>query len=361
MRGASRFAGISALVMACGLVPTHAQTVQTASSRTHAISAMRKYLRTLDAAGEFSGTVLVAQRGVPILQEGYGFADRAWQIRNTAESAFKIGSISKQFTALGILLLESEGRLSVMDPICKYLKDCPAWWYGITIQQALTHVSGIPDVVRVPGFEHRMTTPTTLDGTIGWVRDLPLDFKPGSQFQYGNTGYLIAARIIEIVSGMPFDSYMRSRVYDRLGLRHTAYAENGKIFPHEAQGYVVRGGVWEHAPYIDMTIPIGAGSELSTVGDFLLYDRALDGDGKLPSSVVTAMFSDYGHEYGYGWEVTHRFDQRLLAHVGDINGFGSYVARYPESHVLVVVLSNRERAPVRQINDSLASLTLRAR
>ncbi len=317
---------------------------------------MAAFMSTFADADRFAGTVLVAEKGRVIFQRSYGMANREWGIANDSATIFRIGSISKQFTALGLLTLQDRGVLSMNDALCAHVSACPPAWRKITLHHLLTHASGIPDVVRLPDFPAMSTQPTTLDRTIARFRSLPLEFPPGSAFRYGNSGYILAARIIERASGMSYERFMR-QVYDGIGLAHTGYAANERIIPHSASGYVRDRGSYARASYIDMTVPVGAGAEYSSVGDFLAYDQALYAN-RPSAGAVAAMFTDYGHGYGYGWEIGSRWGETSYSHVGDINGFGAYVARYPARELLVVVLSNLERSPVQEINEGLARRAL---
>ena len=177
--------------------------VVTAAAAPDSIAiAIERYVGALADSGSFSGVVLVADSGRIRVRKGFGFADAQWQIPNDPSAAFRIGSVTKQFTAAAVLLLQDRGRLHVTDPICRYLSPCPRAWRDVTIHHLLTHTSGIPDLVRLPGFGETVTRPTTLDETIERFRDLPLEYVPGSQFSYGNSGYVLAARIIERVTGV---------------------------------------------------------------------------------------------------------------------------------------------------------------
>ena len=150
-----------------------------------------EYLNTITRQGNFSGSVLVDRDGKVVFSKGYGLANLEFEIPNTPQTKFRLGSITKQFTAAAILLLQERGKLSVQDPVCKYYVDsCPASWSEITIHHLLTHTSGIPNYTNFPDWQKTMMIPVTIDSLIGRFKDRPLEFKPGTKMSYGNSGYV---------------------------------------------------------------------------------------------------------------------------------------------------------------------------
>lgn len=311
----------------------------------------------LDEQGRagFSGAVLVARNG-RVLERAYGQADREWNIPNTVTTRFRIGSLTKQFTATAIMLLAQDGRLSLDDPICRFLDSCPEAWRPIRIAQLLNHSSGIPDFVRLPGMRERFTLPARLEDTIALVAARPLDFAPGTDARYGNSGFLISALIIARVSGLSYERFLQDRIYAPLGMAGSGYAHDEPLLPGRAHGYVrTRVGSIENAPYIDMSIPIGAGSQYSTVEDLYRWDRALAGDGLLSAAARARMFAAGTGGFGYGWEVAEEQGRRVIEHNGDINGFGAFIARYPDQDAVIVILTNVEGTRVREMKDQIAA------
>jgi D-alanyl-D-alanine carboxypeptidase len=320
---------------------------------------VRHYLDEQGAAG-FSGAVLVARHG-QVLERAYGLADREWSISNTPRTRFRIGSLTKQFTAAAVMLLAQDGRLSLDDPVCTYVDHCPETWRPIRIVQLLNHSSGITDFVRLPGMRDRFTQPTRLADTIALLEAQALDFAPGSDARYGNSGFLISASIIERLSGMSYADFLDRRIYRPLGMSGSGYAYDGPIIPERARGYVRHGGHVENAPYIDMSIPIGAGSQYSTVEDLYRWDRALRGDRLLSAPARARMFASGLGGFGLGWEVAREYGRRVLEHNGDINGFGAFIARYPDDDAVIIVLTNIEGTYVRDMKDALAARLFGAR
>lgn len=319
-------------------------------------SRLNTYMNSLARGGEFSGAVLVARNGTILLDKGYGFADIEFGIPNTPATKFKIGSLTKQFTAMAMLILSERKKISLQDSLCKYIPECPAAWQPVKLAYLLNHSSGIPDFVRLPGFGDTITLPTTLEKTIARLKKEPLDFPAGEQAHYGNSGLLLSAYIIEKVSGKSYEDFLRENIYTPLGMFNSGYAHNETIIKNRASGYTKDKGEFFNASYIDMSIPIGAGSQYSTVEDLYLWDQALAANKLISPQLTGEMFAPGKEDFGYGWEISQRFNRKLISHIGDINGFGAFIARYPEDKSFIVVLSNVERTPVRKISDDLAKI-----
>lgn len=310
------------------------------------------------ASGAFAGAVLVEKDGEVLLRKGCGLANAEHGIPNSPDGIFLIGSLTKQFTAAGVLLLVQDGKLGIDDAACRYLGGCPASWSRVTIRQLLQHTSGIPDLVRLPDFGATMTLPTTLEKTLQRLAREPLLWTPGTKYEYGNSGFLIAARLIEGVSGVPYDVFMRTRVFEPLGMTRSGYAFHESVLPLRASGYMRRKGVLENASYLDMSIPAGAGSQYSTLDDLLRWHRELRTGRILNASSRALLFEPGIGGYALGWHVTEHAGRRTGEHIGDINGYGSYIVRGLTDDFVVVVLSNIEGAPVKRISVSLIDALL---
>ena len=225
---------------------------------------------------KFSGSVLVARDGKPIFRKSYGFADREWDIPNTPGTKFRLGSITKQFTATCIMQLVEAGKINVDDPISKYYADSPAAWSKVTIHHLLTHTSGMPSYTELPGFfQKQAMSDRTPEEIIKLTQDQPLQFEPGSKFRYDNTGYIILGYVIEKVSGEKYADYLQKHIFDPLGMHDTGYDMAKDIIPHRASGYLYADGKWINSPYLAMSLPYAAGSLYSTVDDLLIWDQAL--------------------------------------------------------------------------------------
>src|SRR5215469_5337643 len=264
-------------------------------------------IQPLVKADQFNGTVLVARNGIPVFQQAYGLADREWNVPDTLNTKFRIGSITKQFTATAILQLQEAGKLSVDDPVSKYYTDAPDAWKGITIRHLLTHTSGIPSYTSIPHFfDGEAKLDRTPEQIIKLTADKPLEFEPGSKFVYDNSGYIILGYIIEKVSGEHYADYVQHHIFDPLGMKSSGYDVSETIIPNRAAGYRFEKDKYVNAEYLSMTEPFSAGSLYSTVGDMLVWDQALYAGKLLSPSSFQAMFTDYGHNYGFGWTIDNQ-------------------------------------------------------
>lgn len=315
------------------------------------------------ANGElFSGAVLVAVDGKPVLRLGVGLADRELGVAATPQTKFRIGSITKQFTATAILQLQEAGKLSIDDPISKYYPEAPAAWSKITLRHLLTHTSGIPTYTALPGFFARdARLPHTPEELIKLTRDKPLDFEPGSKFAYDNSGYILLGYVVEKASGQRYADYVQQHIFAPLGMTASGYDDSGRVIPGRAQGYE-RGpdGAWRNAPFLDMSVPYAAGSLYSTVDDLLTWDQAIYGARLLKPDSLKAMSTDYGHKYGFGFVVDQKWGQDRIWHNGGINGFTSSFQRYPQARVTAVALNNEGTPATDKLAADLAGLCLGA-
>jgi CubicO group peptidase (beta-lactamase class C family) len=325
----------------------------------HALDATSKYDEYLDACvrvRHFSGAVLVLRDGMPIFSKGYGLANAEHQVSNTPETKFRLGSITKQFTAMAILILQERGKLALEDPIGKYLDDAPKTWEAVTIHHLLTHTSGIPSYTSDPEYVKKMAQPETVKTMIQRFRDKPLDFKPGEKFQYSNSGYFLLGAIIEKVSGQSYEAFLKEAIFDPLDMKDTGYDHPSTVLAHRASGYTRKGEVLQNAEYLDMAQPYAAGSLYSTTLDLAKWDRALNDGALISGESMTRMFTPEKNDYAYGWSVSTRSNRKEIAHGGGINGFATDIVRYPDQKVCVVVLCNVLPANPGKIARDLAAI-----
>jgi CubicO group peptidase (beta-lactamase class C family) len=323
---------VLALLMAPGSsTPTPAQDL---------IPRFEKYMDACIKANHFSGSVLVSKDGETLFAKGYGFANAEHQVPNTTRTKFRLGSITKQFTAMAILILQERGKLKVEDPIGKYLDDAPKAWEGVTIHHLLTHTGGVPSYTDDPAFRKKMMMPETVKSMISRFRDKPLDFKPGEKFHYSNSGYFLLGAIVEKLSGKSYEAFLKEAIFEPLGMKDTGYDHSETLIPGRASGYIRAGEGLKNAEYLDMAQPYAAGSLYSTAEDLARWDRSL-GEGKLISKESYAkMYTPFKSDYAYGWMVTTAKGRKEIQHGGGINGFNTEILRYPDQKVCVVVLCN---------------------
>ena len=296
-------------------------------------------------SADFNGSVLVAKDGEILYSKGIGMADEATKLANTPETRFRIGSITKQFTAMAILILESRGLVKPSDSICDYIDDCPKAWKAVTIEHLLAHTSGIASYTDQPDFDPMKTaTPSQI---VASVADIPLTWTPGESYSYTNTGYVLLGMVIEKVSGTSYEAFLQDEIFGPLGMKDSGY-EHGDT-PGLATGYSM--GVKVADP-LDMSLPYAAGGLYSTVLDLNRWEEALYTERLAPAADMARFFTPMvestdqaGFGYAYGQLVGDDRGSRLVWHNGGINGFYTHLSRYPDDHITVALLTNRERSP----------------
>jgi len=316
---------------------------------------MDAYLQAVTQQGKFSGAVLAAQGGTVLYSAGYGLANREHEVPNTPQTKFRIGSITKQFTAMAILLLHEAGKLDLHDPICKHLPYSPDIWREITVHHLLNHTSGL---VRTNDTATARKLPLTLREIVETITRTPLCFKPGTRQEYSNDGYILLGDIIERVSGRSYADFLRDHVFEPLEMTDSGYDEHEPVLPHRATGYQKLGAEWVHADYIDMGCPFAAGALYSTVEDLYRWDCALRARWLIsPASheamtTVTPLLANYG----YGLAIGREHDRRTIGHAGGINGFRANYTRFPEEDACIIVLSNSEASDFFGVSKTLGAI-----
>lgn len=292
----------------------------------------------------FSGAILVVRDHKVLVSKGYGYADREKQIPNESNTKFRIGSLTKQFTAMAILILHNRGKLDVKDQIKKYLPDCPSQWEEITIHHLLIHSTGIPDFTVGYEYDEIKNLRLTPDEIIARFKDRRLIFEPGTKWQYSNSNYIVLGKIIEQVSGQSYGSFLQENIFSPLAMTSTGYDDNDSDL---AVGYYDT----KIADHIDMSILFASGGLYSTVADLYRWDQALFTEKLIPRKLLEEMFTPYipiphnyikDDYYGYGWIIKKEEGNKVILHDGRINGFSSLITRYPDEKSLIVILCNQE-------------------
>jgi len=321
------------------------------------------YMDNLVENKHFNGSVLVAHKGEVLLKKGYGMANFEYDIANTSKTKFRIGSITKGFTAMAIVKLEEKGLLSIEDTIDKYLRDFPNGEL-ITIHHLLTHTSGIFNYVASAEFwerDMRLYTPS-LEELIALFKDKPLAFRPGKKFNYSNSDYVLLLTIIEKVTGLAYEEYVKIEILDKISTFDTGFDNGRNIIKYIAKGY----SVWKdiiHAEFADMSKTRGGYGMYSTVEDLYLWDRALYSDLLVSKDSLNKIFTSYHSCHsGYGWfvreQVINGLPRKRVSHFGDISGFVNNFVRFIEDDLVVIILSNFNITPVEELSDSLAKIVL---
>lgn len=319
-----------------------------ANDNQHLFERLNGYIAAEARDHLFRGAVLVGISGKVLFKKAYGMANEEWNIQNTTTTKFRIASLTKQFTAACILLLQERGRLKVQDQISQYLPGLPEAWQSITIHQLLTHTSGIPNYTDSSQLAKLNRVGATPEEMVALVASRPLDFKPGTQWRYTNTGYILLGMIIEKVSGRSYAEFLKSNIFERLGMLNSGYDRAADILKERASGYQIKDGAIANADFIDMSSAYAAGAIYSTIGDLYLWNEALaQGGNVLSDSSLKQMFTEYpeatyqGQHYGYGIVISReKFGKLLYYHGGGVEGFSSSIQRYPSERVCIIVLSN---------------------
>jgi CubicO group peptidase (beta-lactamase class C family) len=301
---------------------------------------MEQVVQSYVANKTFMGSVLVVRDKAVLLDKGYGSADLEWDIPNSPTTKFRLGSITKQFTAASILLLEERGKLNINDPVKKYMADAPAAWDKVTIYNLLTHTSGIPSFTGFPDYESTEAFATTPEKLVARFRDKPLEFQPGEKFAYDNSGYVLLGYLIEKISGETYAQFVQENIFTPLQMKDSGYDSNSAIIMHRASGYSNGKEGIENAGFIHMTIPFAAGSLYSTVEDLARWEQGLFGGKVLSPASLQKMITPFKENYAFGLAVSTANGHKLIEHGGGIEGFNTHLAYYPDDKLIVVVLGN---------------------
>src|SRR5690349_2276950 len=313
---------------------------------------------------QFNGSALVAENGKVVYKNAFGMANMEWNIPNTSDTKFRLGSITKQFTATIILQLVEQGKIKLDGKLSDYLPDYRKdVGEKVTIHNLLTHTSGIPSYTSQPGFfENVSRNPYKVDEFVKKYASGDLEFAPGSKFVYDNSGYFLLGAIIEHVTGKPYEQVLKENIFDPVGMKNTGYDHHDTIIAKRATGYVKTAGGYANAPYLDMSIPYAAGSLYSTVEDLYLWDQALYTDKLLSAQSKALMYTPFLEGYAYGWVVTNasfkqnNADVPMITHGGGINGFTTTIVRFPKEKNLIVMLDNSNTEYLDRLSDTIAKI-----
>jgi CubicO group peptidase (beta-lactamase class C family) len=290
-------------------------------------------------------TLKIIRDGKAIKTAAYGLANVELKVPAKPETVFEIGSVTKQFTAAGILLLAQDGKLSVDDKISQHLKDTPESWANVTIRHLLTHTSGIKSYTGLDGFQlWRHLTQAQFIKAIGRER---MEFQPGDSWKYCNTGFSLLGYIIENVSGKSYWDFMVERVFQPLGMQATTNRLPRLIIPNRAAGYEQTNHVWINRDS-DLTEVFSAGAIASTVGDLAKWNVVLDGDRLLNAANKAQMWTPVKlndgktRNYGFGWNVDAVEGHKNIGHSGSTSGFSASIQRFPDDRLAVIILTNTD-------------------
>ena len=296
-----------------------------------------------DAPG---AVLLIAKNGQPVYRKAYGVASLELNVPNKPENVFRIGSMSKQFAAVCILKLAQEGRLNLQDDIRKYLPDYNSHGRVITIENILTHTSGIIDAQNKPDFLKRMRTDQSHDDLLNSFMPDSLLFEPGTDWHYSNSNYELTGFIIEKVSGMALRDYLQQNIFQPLEMTHTYVSSDDSIFVNLVNGYDKIAGKYRPAIFLSSTWEYAAGDILSNVDDLLKWDNALYTDKIVKQEWLQKAWKPFllkngvSANYGFAWSSNTLNGLQFIEHAGGINGFNSDGIHIPKQHLYIAILSN---------------------
>lgn len=320
---------------------------------------MDAYVRGYVRAGTFAGTVLVARGDRILFCKGYGMADRVRGIPNDVRTRFRLGSVTKGFTAAAVLLLQERGALSIDDPVSRYL---PGLFEGkgITIRHLLTHTSGLPDFIFFPGAFEAFREPAAPGELLASIDEPALEFEPGTKFRYSNSGFVVLGRIVEAVSGMEYADFLETELFRAAGMSAAGCDyEAGIGTDGFAVGYHYTGESYVPVPPWDSTWAAGAGAIYASAADLYSWSRALARGRILGDRSRALLFGptpQSRNAYGMGWYLRPNKDRARTYHGGYIFGFRSDFTRYPDEAVDIIVLGNVDQAPTRRMAEDLAAI-----
>ncbi len=308
-----------------------------------------KYLSARLEIKQTGGSALIARGGQVIFSKGYGLADEEAKVQNTPATKFRIGSITKQFTAAAILMLQENGKLSVKDPICKFMDKCPDVWQGVTLHHLLSMSSGIESFTSLPNWGPELRT-KDLDpaATVTLVAKMPLKFTPGEKFDYSNTNYVLLGMVIEKVSGKSYEKFLQKKIFGPLKLKATGYDHGITRLPGSALGYTLKENKIVPADKASMRPPYAAGGLYSTTEDLYKWQTALfEGNVFKRPETLTAMLTPVAGTYAYGLNVsTDAKGRRSISHGGAIEGFNTNAVYFPADRLFVAIFVNNDRGAV---------------
>ncbi|REC49658.1 serine hydrolase domain-containing protein [Chryseobacterium pennipullorum] len=313
--------------------------------------------------GEPGGVFMISRKGKTVYRKAFGKANLELDVNMTPDHVFQIGSMTKQFTAVAILMLEQQGKLKVTDPVSQYIKEYPGG-DKISIHHLLTHTSGIKDFTKMKSLSTIAQKEMKPEAMVDFFKNEPVDFAPGEKFDYNNSGYVILGYIIELVSGDTYEHFIKKNIFDKAGMAHSYYASDRKVIPGRAYGYHQKEHGFVNKTVISFSVPFSSGSLMSTADDMLKWQKALNQNILLNPEETQKAYQKYtlnsGEEftYGYGWHLKDINGIPDREHGGSIFGFKSMGVYIPSEDIYVTGFSNCDCHSPTEITRNIAKATL---
>lgn len=306
---------------------------------------------------KFSGSALIIHNGVVLLNKGYGYRDAAKKIPNDANTIFQLGSITKQFTSTVILKLQEEKKLNVKDKLSKYFPTYPKA-DSITIENLLTHTSGIYSYTSDEKFmNEEVDKPANREKMMALFKDKPLEFSPGTKWNYSNSAYSLLGYIIEDVSKMPYEQAVRKYIFNKTGMKHSGFDFTHLSDPNKATGYLsIDPNTAKPSRIVDSSVSYSAGAIYSTTGDLVKWFTAMQKNNIISASSKAKAFTPFMNNYGYGWTVDTIAGEKTIGHSGGIFGFTTNMVSVFDDTTTVILLSNMNSPHLRNMTQNIYSI-----
>lgn len=307
---------------------------------------------------------MVAKNGKPIYQKAFGKANLELDVNLSPENVFQLGSMTKQFTAIAVLMLEAQGKLATQDPISKYIPDYPSG-DQITIHHLLTHTSGIKDFTKMKTLSEIAQKEMTPKMMVDFFKNEQPDFAPGEKFEYNNSGYVVLGYLIELIAGISYEDFIKHHIFEKAGMNHSYYASDRKIIDKRAYGYHKKEYGYVNKTIISFSIPFSSGALMSTSADMLKWQNALNSNLLLNAEETKKAFTTYklnngeAFTYGYGWHLREINGIAVREHGGSIFGFKTMGVYIPSKDIYVIGFSNCDCHSPTQITRDIAALALK--
>ncbi len=328
------------------------------SSKVEDKSLVHGYLQTRASETDFSGAILIAKGGVEVVREAYGLADRELGIPMASDFVFRIGSLTKPFTASAVLLLVDKRLARLDDSFCGFIDNCPRAWEAVTLHHLLSHTSGIPDLFGAIEEAPVQETAREIDRVLKEHWATELSSAPGATYAYSNFNYMLLGYIIEKVTGQFWEDFLIDAFFEPLAMHNTRYDDVWAIVPGRARGYRLREERVANIEYDDHSA-YAAGGLRSSLKELHVWHKAYVDDRIISSALRERATTPVKGNYGYGWQVLSLFGRSMYNHTGGIDGFSSHLAYYPEEELLIIVLSNSEKEDSKSMACDLAALVFK--
>jgi|GEM_PF-936682 len=333
--------------------PSHPQRNDESKAKPGEKEDLKAKLERLAEEAKLHGSIAVAKDGEILFARGYRAADHRKQLNNQPDTRHRIGSITKQFTAMGILILEEQHKLKVEDRIGEHLSDLPKSWQALTIHQLLKHTSGLMHSWSLPAFKQPADQELGLDETVALFHDQPLLFGPGTDFRYSGVGYFLLAQLIKKISGQSYEAFLKQQIFEPLDMNATGA---GNPLKNRSIGYDRHeSGRMRALPEFPMTRLTGGGNIYSTVEDLIRWDKALRAGKLISSASYEKLYRPEKKDYAYGWKIREQDGRTAISHSGGVPGFTAYLLRYPKEGICVALLTNTRSRGLGKLAENLAT------